>query len=118
LASSNSSFTVIRPDGAEAFIDLRRPPDPRVSAAYRRSIVVVIVGSEKEASRRITTPTRTEVNGDQVYVVIPAVYTFKERGVAMRESAQMTFALRKGPGGWLIHGWTWTGAKPTASAKK
>jgi hypothetical protein len=30
----------------------------------------------------------------------------------MRESAQMTFALRKGPGGWLIHGWTWTGPKP------
>jgi len=67
---------------------------------------------------KLGTPTRTEVNGDQAYVVIPAVYTFKERGVAMRESAQMTFALRKGPGGWLIHGWTWTGAKPTASAKK
>ena len=67
---------------------------------------------------KLGAPTRTEVNGDQAYVVIPAVYTFKERGVAMRESAQMTFALRKGPGGWLIHGWTWTGAKPTASAKK
>ena len=67
---------------------------------------------------KLGTPTRTEVNGDQAYVVIPAVYTFKERGVAMRESAQMTFALRKGPGGWLIHGWTWTGPKPTASAKK
>ena len=67
---------------------------------------------------KLGTPTRTEVNGDQAYVVIPAVYTFKERGVAMRESAQMTFVLRKGPGGWLIHGWTWTGAKPTASVKK
>jgi hypothetical protein len=61
---------------------------------------------------KLGTPTRTEVSGDHAYVVIPAVYTFKQRGVAMRESAQMTFALRKGPGGWLIHGWTWTGPKP------
>ena len=34
------------------------------------------------------------------------------------EKAQMTFALRKGPSGWLIHGWTWTGPKPTGAAKK
>ncbi len=33
-------------------------------------------------------------------------------GVAMREAAQMTFVLKKGAGGWLIHGWTWTGPKP------
>jgi len=62
--------------------------------------------------------TRTETSGDQAYVVVRAVYTFKERGVAMREAAQMTFVLRKGPGGWLIHGWTWTGPKPTGTAKK
>jgi hypothetical protein len=61
---------------------------------------------------------RTEVNGDQAYVVVPAVYTFKQRGVTMRESAQMTFALKKGANGWLIHGWTWTGPKPSAPVKK
>jgi hypothetical protein len=44
--------------------------------------------------------------------VVPAVYTFKHRGAAMREAAQMTFALRKGADGWRIHGWTWTGPKP------
>jgi hypothetical protein len=60
---------------------------------------------------KVGAPTRTEVSGDQAYVVVPAVYTFKQRGVAMRASAQMTFALKKGPGGWLIHGWTWTGPK-------
>jgi hypothetical protein len=60
----------------------------------------------------ISAPVRTETNGDQAYVVVPAVYTFKERGVAMREAAQMTFALKKSAGGWLIHGWTWTGPKP------
>jgi len=77
---------------------------------------------ESDAKKRgITDPqvtigaaTRTETNGDQAYVVVPAVYTFKERGVAMREAAQMTFMLKKGQGGWLIHGWTWTGPKPTA----
>jgi hypothetical protein len=67
---------------------------------------------------KIGAPTRREVSGDQAYVVVPAVYTFKEGGVAMRESAQMTFALKKSAGGWLIHGWTWTGSKPTGAAKK
>ena len=60
----------------------------------------------------ISAPTREETSGDHAYVVVPAVYTFKERGVAMREAAQMTFALKKGTGGWLIHGWVWTGPKP------
>jgi len=60
----------------------------------------------------ISAPTREETSGDRAYVVVPAVYTFKERGVAMRESAQFAFALRKGAGGWLIDGWTWTGPKP------
>ena len=43
---------------------------------------------------------------------MPAVYTFKEGGVAMREAAQMTFRLKKGAGGWLIDAWTWTGPTP------
>ena len=66
----------------------------------------------------ISAHTRAETSGDQAYVVVPAVYTFKQRGVAMREPAQMTFALRKSPSGWLIHGWTWTGRKPVAAAAK
>jgi ketosteroid isomerase-like protein len=44
--------------------------------------------------------TRVESSGDRAYVVVPAVYTFKQKGVAMRESAQMTFALRKEAAGW------------------
>jgi ketosteroid isomerase-like protein len=56
--------------------------------------------------------TRAETNGNDAYVVVPAVYSFTEGGVAKRESAHMTFMLKKGPAGWLIHGWTWTG--PTA----
>lgn len=59
--------------------------------------------------------TRVESNGRDAYVVVPAVFSFKQGDVAMRESAHMTFALKKGAAGWLIHGWTWTGPKtPTA----
>ena len=43
--------------------------------------------------------TRVETGGDAAYVIVPSVYTFKEGSVAMRETAQMTFALKKGATG-------------------
>lgn len=58
-------------------------------------------------------PTREEVTGDRAYVVVPATFTFKEKGAAMAEQAQMTFALAKGAAGWKISGWAWTGPKPS-----
>jgi ketosteroid isomerase-like protein len=64
----------------------------------------------------VSAPTRIERNGDQAYVVVPAVYSFTQRGAAMRERAQLTVVLRKGATGWLMHGWTWTGPKPQAAA--
>jgi ketosteroid isomerase-like protein len=66
----------------------------------------------------LSAPTRIEKAGDQAYVVVPAVFTFKSAGKAMRESAQMTFVLKKGAGAgaWLIHSWTWTGPRPHAVA--
>jgi hypothetical protein len=64
----------------------------------------------------ISAPTRTETGGDSAYVIVPAVYTYKEKGVVMREAAQMTFVLKKGASGWLIHGWAWTGPKPQRAA--
>jgi ketosteroid isomerase-like protein len=57
------------------------------------------------------TPARIESDGSSAYVIVPSVYTFKQGGVAMRAAAQMTFTLKKGAAGWLIHGWTWTGPK-------
>jgi hypothetical protein len=65
--------------------------------------------------------TRIETDGVGAYVVVPSVYTFKQQGVAMRETAQMTFTLKKSASGWLIHGWTWTGPKArkvTGAARK
>lgn len=64
----------------------------------------------------ISPSTRVETNGVDAYVIVPAVYTFKEGGVAKRERAQMTFVLKKGATGWLIHGWTWTGPKAQNAA--
>jgi ketosteroid isomerase-like protein len=56
--------------------------------------------------------TRTETSGDSAYVIVPAVFTFKLKGAAMQEAAQMTFVLKKAASGWLIHSWTWTGPRP------
>lgn len=69
-----------------------------------------------EPSVALSKPTRIEKTSDSAYVVVPAVYTFKQRGTAMREAAQMAFALRRGASGWLIHGWTWTGPKAQKAA--
>ena len=73
-----------------------------------------------ESMVTLSAATRTETSGDSAYVVVPAVYTFKLKGTAMREAAQMTFVLKKGTSGWLIHGWTWTGprAQPAGGGVK
>ena len=55
---------------------------------------------------------REVVSGQTAYVVIGATYSFKQKGAAMREPAQMTFSLAKEAAGWKIAGWTWTGPDP------
>lgn len=57
-------------------------------------------------------PTRTEIEGDAAYVIIPTVYTFKENGKPLTEEGQMTFVLHAEAGNWKITAWTWTGVKP------
>ena len=66
-----------------------------------------------EPSVTLGAATRTESSGDVAYVIVPATFAFKRKGVPMREAAQMTFVLKKGATGWLIHSWTWTGPRPT-----
>ncbi len=51
---------------------------------------------------------REEVSGDRAYIVMATVYTFKEHGVQMQASAQMTFALQKEDAGWRISAWTYS----------
>jgi hypothetical protein len=60
-------------------------------------------------------PTRTEIEGDAAYVIIPTVYTYKDHGKPLTEEGQMTFVLRAEAGNWKITAWTWTGVKPHAS---
>jgi ketosteroid isomerase-like protein len=56
--------------------------------------------------------TRTEVDGNFAYTVVPTLYSYKEHGVPTQEEGQMTFALHRTSGGWKIQAWTWTGVKP------
>ena len=59
----------------------------------------------------VSAPTREVVSGDRAYVIAPATYSFKQKGAAMREAAQMTFVLSKDASGWKIASWTWTGTE-------
>ena len=54
-------------------------------------------------------PRHVDVTGDQAYVVVPAAYSFKQNGKAMKESASMlTLTLHKGSSGWQVTAWTWS----------
>jgi uncharacterized protein (DUF1800 family) len=57
-------------------------------------------------------PIRVEADGKTAYVVLPAVYTYKVKGKPMAEKAEMTYALAKAGGPWMITGWTWGGEDP------
>jgi hypothetical protein len=57
----------------------------------------------------IGAPTREVVSNGRAYVIAPSSYTFKQKGVTLREVAQMTFILTKETSGWKIASWTWTG---------
>jgi ketosteroid isomerase-like protein len=103
-------------DADLAIIDEVPPYSWRGAQAFQSWSAALDSDSKKkgmtDARVTIQPPTRAEMDGDRAYVVVPAVYTFKQGGVAMREAAQMTFSLKKEAGGWMIHGWTWTGPKP------
>ena len=60
----------------------------------------------------VGTPTREVVSAHSAYVVVPSTYSVKQKGVTLRETAQMTFVLTKQPSGWKIASWTWTGPEP------
>jgi ketosteroid isomerase-like protein len=48
------------------------------------------------------------VTGDHAYVVVPATYTYKEKGKPVTESgAVWTLGLQKFAGGWRVSGWAW-----------
>ncbi|MBW8815216.1 MAG: nuclear transport factor 2 family protein [Caulobacterales bacterium] len=61
---------------------------------------------------------RTIIEGDVAYVVVPATYTYKEKGKAMVETASMTYALHLEGDAWKITGWSWNGTAPHLAAPK
>ena len=86
------------------------PQAPRVWAAdddkFDRATGVT------EPSVKYGEPSRSEIEGDAAYVIVPAVYIYKQHGVAMAEEGQITFVLRAEEPGWKIASWTWSGVKP------
>ncbi len=54
-------------------------------------------------------PWRVDVTGDRAYAVIPATYTYKERGKPVNETgAVLTVALQKMGNVWRMTGWAWS----------
>lgn len=49
-----------------------------------------------------------DITADRAYVVIPANYTFKQKGKPVSEVGSIiTLAMQKSPTGWRITGWAW-----------
>ncbi|HSS96861.1 MAG TPA: hypothetical protein VLK33_07520 [Terriglobales bacterium] len=65
-----------------------------------------------DGSVKYGAPTRTEIEGNVAYIVIPTVYNYKEHNQAVTEEGQMTFVLHLEKDAWKIAAWTWTGVKP------
>jgi len=59
-------------------------------------------------------PTRSEIEGDLAYVIVPTIYLYKEHGKAMAEEGHLIFVLHAETG-WKIRSWTWTGVTPHAA---
>ena len=50
-----------------------------------------------------------DVTGDGAYVVVPADFTYKQKGKPVKETGSLlTVALQKGAAGWRITGWSWS----------
>ncbi|MEO7971444.1 MAG: nuclear transport factor 2 family protein [bacterium] len=62
-----------------------------------------------DGALKLGIPRHIDIAGDNAYVVVPANYTFKQKGKLVREiRATFTVALHNGEGGWRITGWSWS----------
>jgi ketosteroid isomerase-like protein len=54
-------------------------------------------------------PLHVDVTAGRAYVVVPANYTFKQKGKEVRETGStLTVVLQKTGAGWRIIAWAWT----------
>ena len=53
-------------------------------------------------------PSHVDVTLDRAYVVVPANYTYKQKGAVVAETGSiLSIALHKVPTGWRMTGWAW-----------
>src|SRR6266487_6390866 len=56
----------------------------------------------------LNNPWHVDISADRAYVVIPANYTFKQKGKPVGETGSIiTLAMQKSQAGWRITGWSW-----------
>lgn len=60
----------------------------------------------------LSAPIVKNVTGERAYLIYPVVYTYKLKGVSMREPARLAVALRKEGADWKLAAWTWAGTVP------
>jgi len=54
-------------------------------------------------------PRHVDVSADRAYAVVPATFSYNEKGKKMAESGSVfTAALQKASAGWVITGWAWS----------
>ena len=62
-----------------------------------------------DESVTLSKPRHIDITADRAYVVVPATYSYKEKGPPVTEPGSIwTLALKKGEAGWRITGWAWT----------
>jgi ketosteroid isomerase-like protein len=53
-------------------------------------------------------PRHIDITGDRAYVVVPANFTYKQKGKLVKETGSTwTLVLQKGEAGWRITAWAW-----------
>ena len=58
---------------------------------------------------KLGAPKHVDVTAEHAYVVVPADYTYKQKGKVVKETGSLlTVALQKSAGGWRITGWAWS----------
>jgi hypothetical protein len=60
-------------------------------------------------SMKLLKPRRVKVSGDRAYIVLPAVYSFKQRLKPMQKRGTITATLERVDKKWLIATWSWAG---------
>ena len=68
-----------------------------------------VKNSITDFSMQLLKPRRVEVSGDRAYIVLPAVYSFKQRLRPMQKLGTITATLERLDKKWLIATWSWAG---------